>query len=54
MLRIDEKVRVPEPCGVSFGYNSEPHLWIGMMNYNAYILLAKALKVYKKFGNELV
>lgn len=54
VVRVDEKVKVPDPCGISFGYNTEPHLWIGMMNYNAYILLAKALRVYEKYGNELV
>eukprot|EP00005_Dracoamoeba_jomungandri_P013319 CAMPEP_0174270650 /NCGR_PEP_ID=MMETSP0439-20130205/45202_1 /TAXON_ID=0 /ORGANISM="Stereomyxa ramosa, Strain Chinc5" /LENGTH=1467 /DNA_ID=CAMNT_0015360111 /DNA_START=1 /DNA_END=4405 /DNA_ORIENTATION=- len=47
----------PEPVGVSFGYNipstsnsmqnQEAHLWTGMLDYVPYIVLSKAIDIYR-------
>mmetsp|Transcript_5116 Transcript_5116/g.7830 ORF Transcript_5116/g.7830 Transcript_5116/m.7830 type:complete len:1332 (-) Transcript_5116:216-4211(-) len=56
VIRIDGEAIVPEPVGVSFGHpdKDDRHLWVGMLDYMPYILLAKALRVFSSQGADMV
>ena len=56
IVRIEGEATVPEPVGISFGHPdpTDRHLWTGMLDYIPYIMLAKALRVYRHHGKEML
>jgi 5-histidylcysteine sulfoxide synthase len=56
VVRIEGNATVPEPVGISFGYPHpfDRHLWTGMLDYVPYIMLAKAIRVYRQHGKEML
>lgn len=56
VIRIEGDAVVPEPVGISFGHPhpTDRHLWTGMLDYIPYIMLAKALREYRKHGREML
>lgn len=53
VLRCEDNVQLPEPVGISFGYNEDiesSHLWQGLQDYFPHIVLSLALRIYEKHG----
>lgn len=56
VIRVGDGMETPQPVGISFGYPDpvDSHLWTGMLDYIPYIMLAKALRVYRAHGEDMV
>lgn len=56
IIRVGENAQRPPPVGISFGYPDpvDSHLWTGMLDYIPYIMLAKAIRLFRAHGEAMV